>query len=387
MKFLNILKRSCILSFFCVLFAANAQAVVPEPVINAKSAILVEATTGRVLFEKNADEIRQPASMTKMMTCILALENGRMDEQIVISNLSTDTPYSELTLNTGEKLALHEILKGMMLFSDNAAATAVAENLAPTYQDFIQLMNKKAKELGLNYTHFSDPHGLTDEDHYSTAREMMKIARYGWTKAAFRDIVGQKTAIVEWSNPSWRQMYCENTNELLGEYPGMVGIKTGWTSKAGGCLASAAERGGLTLIAVVMGTENADLRFSDTRALMDYGFSLVRAVKGPVRERLGKKVVVHGSKKGHIFAYPAFDIVYPLKKGEKASKFTIRYEMPTYISAPVRRDQQVGELVILFNNREVGRMPMLAGEDVEPGFSLLAYAEGICDDIYSLLFC
>lgn len=373
----------------CVLltaFAGSAEAAV-KPQLEAEAAILVEVSTGRVLYEKNADAVRYPASMTKMMTCILALENGRPDDRIIISNMSTDTPYSELNLSTGDILPLREALEGMMLLSDNAAATAIAENMADNYNAFVGLMNKKAEEIGARSTHFANPHGLTEENHYSTARDMMQIARWGWQNPDFREITAKKTELVEWSKPSWRSYMAENTNELLENYPGMLGIKTGWTSAAGGCLASAAARDGVTLIAVVMGTDTAFERFSDTVKLMDYGFGMVKKEAGPVKERLGKKLPVSGSRKAGIMVYPAFDMCFPIMKGETRDDFSLRNDLPASVPAPIKKNQKVGELVICCKGKEIGRAPMLAAEDAEKGFSLVACAEGICDSIRNLLFC
>lgn len=387
MKIFQVLKNCCMLAVMLVSFATEAWAEMPLPSIEAPAAILVEATTGRVLFEKNADEVRYPASMTKMMTCILALEKGRPDDGIIISNVTMEAPYSYLSFSTGEMLPLQEILEGMMLCSDNAAATAVAENLGRTYQDFIDEMNLKAKNIGAFNTHFCNPHGLTEDDHYSTARDMMTIARYGWSKPQFREIVGKKYELIEWSKPGERSKIAENTNELLEVYPGMVGIKTGWTSDAGGCLASAAERNGITLIAVVMGTDYESERFSDTSQLLDYGFNLIRGEKGPVKERLGKEIKVKGSRKRTIVAYPAFDIVWPLADGESAEQFSLRWEMPESVPAPVKKDQKVGDLLICRNGQEIGRTPILASEDADTGFSLMAKANDICDSLYMILFC
>lgn len=381
-----LLRRAAGLCFVLLAaLAAGAQAA-PKPEPAAEAAILVEASTGRVLFEKNADGVCYPASLTKMMTCILALENGRPDDRIVISNRATDTPYSELQFSTGDILPLREILEGMMLLSDNAAATAVAENLADNYAEFIGLMNKKGQEIGLRHTHFANPHGLTEDDHYSTARDMMEIARWGWQYPDFREITSMKTELVEWAKPARRSYLAENTNVLLESYPGMLGIKTGWTSDAGGCLAAAASRDGVTLITVVLGTEYSSERFADTVKLMDYGFGLVRKARGPVKERLGKKLSVSGSRKAKIMAYPAFDICYPLRLGEQKEDFSLSYKLPDSVPAPIKKNQKVGELVIYCKGKEIGRMPMLAAEDAEKGFSLVACAEGICDTILNL-FC
>lgn len=379
--------KSLLVVLFMVFYCFEAEAAVKPPVLSANTAILVEASTGRVIFEKRADEICYPASMTKMMTGILAIEEEKPYERIVISNLAADTDYPEIGFEVGDELTLREATEAMMIISENSAAVAIAENLGKTYGDFINRMNDKAKEIGAVNTHFVNPNGLPDADHYSTARDMMKIARFGWAMPEFRDIVGRITEPIEWANPSGKRVYIDNTNELLEDYPGMAGIKTGWTSDAGGCLAASATRNGLTLIAVVMGCESGKDRFSDMRALMDYGFSMVKGAEGPVKERLGKDVIVKGSRITKITVYPAYDIYYPILSGESKYKYSIKYNLPHSLQAPLKKHQKVGEMIIYYDGKEIGRTDMLTDKPIERGFSLIAFATEVYETLCSKLFC
>jgi D-alanyl-D-alanine carboxypeptidase (penicillin-binding protein 5/6) len=250
----------------------SVSAAARAPWMSAESAILMEADTGKVLFEKNADRRAYPASMTKMMTCILALENGRPEQMVTIGR---DAAYTRDTeLHTGYKLRLADLLQEMMLISDNGAAVAVADTIGGSQTEFARLMNAKARAIGAKHTHFVNPNGLPNNRHYSTARDMALIAAYGLKDWSFRDMVSSRLDRVYLAAPVGRSITCENTNELLNSYPGIYGVKTGWTRSAGGCLAAAAERNGVQLIAIVMHSRDGRSRFRDAAALLDYGFNL-----------------------------------------------------------------------------------------------------------------
>ncbi len=365
--------------FFILCICSGLPSAAAEPQVSAEAAILVEASTGRVLYEKNADTQEYPASMTKMMTCILALENGRLDGSVTISPAAAATEYSELGLEAGDKIRLSELLTGMMLESDNAAAVAVAEQLASSVPAFAAQMNAKARELGARQTNFMNPNGLPDDSHYSTARDMMYIARYGMRNPLFRQIVGTKAKRIQWQLPAGKYVDAENTNELLGSYPGMIGIKTGWTSEAGGCLAAAAQRGNVTLIAIVMDSSDADQRFADVAALFDYGFPRVRMAAGPVKEKLGRSIWVHDGKNYKVTAHPAEDVCYALLDNEDTKHYSLRYDVPRFIHAPVKGGQKVGDLVVLYDGKEVNRIDMLADSAIGRGFSLMSMVIGFYD--------
>lgn len=264
---MKLLFRLLTLLFFTLAaLSANAQA----PILTADAAILIDARTGQVLYEKNADKREYPASMTKMMTCILALEQGNPLKTIAISANAANVESTELY--GGEWICLGDLTYQMMLISDNGAATAIAEAIGGNVNHFASMMNEKARAIGAVGTHFVNANGMPDEDHYSTARDMAKIAQYGLRNKEFRQIVSTKSKQVHYERPS-KNLPCTNTNHLLFTYDGAIGVKTGYTRAAQGCLAAAATRNGRTLIAVIMHA-GWDSRFTEAAALLDHGFEM-----------------------------------------------------------------------------------------------------------------
>ena len=248
--------------------------VLASPSILAESAILINARTGGVIFEKNADVRRAPASLTKMITCILCLESKGLNAEFKVTQAAAATEDSYLEMKGGERLLSGELMREMMMESDNGAAVVVAQNVSGSILKFADRMNEKAKELGCRRTHFSNPHGLTAKWHYSTARDMAKIAAYCMKNPDFRNLVNHQKSVIHWKSPSSRTYKSETTNELLAKYNGANGIKTGWTNAAKGCVAASAKRGKVELIAVVMKSKDHDTRFADAKKLLDYGFSV-----------------------------------------------------------------------------------------------------------------
>lgn len=260
--------------FTAVFFTFHNVQVLASPSILAESAILINAQTGGVIFEKNADVRRAPASLTKMMTCILCLESKGLNAEFKVTQAAAATKDSYLEMKGGERLMSGELMREMMMESDNGAAVVVAQNVSGSILKFADRMNEKAKELGCRRTHFSNPHGLTAKWHYSTARDMAKIAAYCMKNPDFRNLVNHQKSVIHWKSPSGRTYKSETTNELLGKYNGANGIKTGWTNAAKGCVAASAKRGKVELIAIVMKSKDHDTRFADAKKLLDYGFSV-----------------------------------------------------------------------------------------------------------------
>ena len=259
----------CILALF-IYFPSFAAEVPP---LTADAALLMDADSGTILYEKNSTKKEYPASMTKMMTCILALEKGDPYHMLTISPNAAQVESTELY--GGEWIRLSDLTYQMMLISDNGAATAIAEAIGGNVNHFADMMNEKAKSIGCENTHFVNANGMPDENHYSTAEDMAKIARYGLQNKKFRDIVATKSKQVHYENPQ-KNLYCGNTNELLYTYPGCIGIKTGYTRAAAGCLTAAATRNGKTLLVVIMHSKDYDTRFTEAAALLDYGFGTIR---------------------------------------------------------------------------------------------------------------
>ena len=363
---------SAIIISVAVVFSGNAAAAPKEPTISADSAIVIEATTGRVIYEKNADVVRPPASMTKMMTCILGLENLAPNEEIRISQAAQDTAYPELDLMAGDVLSSNELLMGMMLVSDNGAAVALAQAVAGSVPAFAKMMNDKAWEIGCTSTNFVNPNGLPASNHYSTARDMAKIAAYCMENWDFRDIVSTKRETIHWMTPVDVTVKVENSNKLLGSYKGANGIKTGWTNAAGGCLAASALRGEIELIVIVMHSEDVDTRFDDARKLLDYGFARVSQIYGIDVDSAVRNVFVKNGEHATIEVGPAGNLMFPLLDDEYAGKLSVDYEIPRVLEAGIKTGDAVGKAILKYDGREVASVPVVARESVDKGSSVVS---------------
>ena len=375
-----------LLLLMVVLYPWHVSAAAAEPDLTAQAAILVEASTGRVLYEKNADDTHYPASMTKMMTCLLGIERNTPGALVRVSDNAAGAESSELGLEAGDSLRFSELLQGMMIVSDNAAAVVAAEYLGGSVDGFAAMMNEKAAALGMTGTHFANPNGLPDENHYTTARDMIRLARYAWQNPQFRHIVGVQKQNIYWQYPRGKSVEAESTNELLGVYKGMNGIKTGYTQAAGGCLAGAAERNGVQLISVVMGTDGYDIRFPETAALLDYGFARVKNAKLLERQKAARVIHVHNGSDYKMQVRPAGDVWVPLVDGEDIRHYNVSYDLPRYTTAPVRAGDSVGSLIVSYDGREVERVPLIADSAVNRGFSLMSFLTGIYDGVYGVVF-
>ncbi len=251
------------------LFFPSAQAAAQQPEVAAEAACLMVMGTKQVLYDKNKDGIMYPASTTKIVTLLTALENGRLGDEVLVSAAAAECEGSSLELRQGDRLELGELLYGMMLVSGNDAALAVAEHVGKgSVEDFVQMMNETAGKAGAARTHFTNPHGLPDPiNHYTTANDMALLTSYGYGKVGFSEIVASREHGVMFNNRAKRKVM--NTNRLLGRFPDANGVKTGYTNEAGECLVAGARRGGVQLIAVVF---NSDQRWSDAGKLLEYGF-------------------------------------------------------------------------------------------------------------------
>ena len=357
-----------IISFLFIL-SPSAQARQKNLDILADSAILIEATTGRVIYEKNADERRPPASMTKMMTCILGLEYLTPEDRIKISQEAAYTEDSELMLQEGDLIEAGELLRGMMLVSDNGGAVAIGEAVSGNIYDFSRLMNDKAREIGCTDTNFENPNGLPNDIHLSTARDMAKISMYCLQNWDFRDIVSTQRETIHWLQPANHSLKVENTNKLLGTYKGTTGLKTGWTNAAGGCLAASAKRGEVELIAIVMHSEDTVTRFQDAQALLDYGFERVTSIYGINKDNVEKKIFVRGGEQATLEVGLADDLNYPLLRDEYRQNLTVEYDLPKVVDGGIKIGDTVGTAQLKYNGKVVASVPFVAKENVEEGFS------------------
>lgn len=261
-------RRICI-SFFITLFAwGNIVSAAVPPKIDAESAVLMVLDDNLVLFGKNPTRRMYPASTTKITTLITALEKGKLTDVVATSPRAVACEGSSLELKAGDRLLLREALYGMMLVSGNDAAEAIAETVAGSVPNFVAMMNEEAKQIGATSTHFTNPHGLPDVEHFSTAYDLALLTAYGMKNPTFAKIVSTREYDVHFLKR--KNEHVVNTNKLLSSYTGANGVKTGFTNAAGDCLVAAAKRGNVQLIAVIL---NDDNRWEDAAKLLDYGFA------------------------------------------------------------------------------------------------------------------
>ena len=244
--------------------------IVTQPTINSRAAIVYDKNSGQILFGKNENEKRKMASTTKIMTAIIVIENSNLDDIVTISSKAAGTGGSRLGLHTNDKISVKNLLYGLMLCSGNDAAVALAEYVGGSVSDFAVLMNNKCTELNLKSTHFVTPHGLDNDEHYTTAYELAIITKYALQNDIFCKLVGTKNYTITINNSS---KSLSNTNELLGSLNGVYGVKTGFTNGANRCLVTAVKRNNLDLICIVLGADTKNDRTKDSIELIEYVFN------------------------------------------------------------------------------------------------------------------
>ncbi len=326
-----------------------------EPVTSAAHAILIECETGRVVYEKAADEQAFMASTTKIMTALLALEHCAMTELASVPEEAVLTEGSKAYLARGEKLTVNDLLYGLMLSSGNDAAVTLATHIAGSVPDFAALMNARAKEIGCANTHFVNPNGLPDEAHYTTARDLAVIAAEAMRLPEFREIVG--TTYHQTASGDTNRTF-KNKNKILWQYDGGCGVKTGFTKAAGRCLVFAAERDGMTLLGCVL---HAPDMWTDACALLDYGFDTLSLELLVDATRPLASVPVSGSTKKQLAAYPICDILYPLLQ-DGGDMVDWEVKTPDTLAAPVQAGDSAGTLTLLINGERVQTVELIVTE-------------------------
>lgn len=256
-----------------ILQAVNAEVDMPK--ISSKIALIYDRASGEVLYEKNGYRKAKMASTTKIMTCLVVLENANLNDIVTVSKKAAGTGGSRLGLKTNDKISINDLLMGLMLESGNDAAIALAECIGGSVENFAKLMNTKAKKIGLKNTHFVVPHGLDNEEHYTTAFELAKITDYALKIEKFRNIVATREYNVTINGYN---KAISNTNELLGNLDGVYGVKTGFTNGAGRCLVTSCKRGELDVITVVLGADTKKIRTTDSINLINYAYKNYKVV-------------------------------------------------------------------------------------------------------------
>lgn len=348
-----------------LLYTCPAQAA-GELRITAASALLMDAGTGQVLYEHNGYKRREPASLTKIMTAIIALEYGHPEEIALIGKEPANISVGqELRLKKGDRLTLENLIKAALLYSANDSTVAIAQHVAGSQERFIELMNTKALVLGALDTRFANTNGYHHPKHYTNAHDLALITRYALTNNDFAGIVSLPRSTIEWADGK-RKIEVGNTNSLVREnsYQGIIGVKTGTTIRAGNCLIAAARRNGRTLIAVILHSRN---RFRDAVNLLDYGFNdLPRAAVAGRGEVIGQ-IPVTGGLENQVKAVCPQE-VYLYLNDRDLSKLTRKVITESSLEAPVKAGRKVGTVVFMLKGREMARTGLVAAGPVDtPG--------------------
>lgn len=320
--------------------------------ISAVSAILINADTGEIIYEKNAHEKRAMASTTKIMTALLTLESGQLDKRFTVDDMAIKVEGTSMGLREGDIVTRRALCYGMLLPSGNDAANAAAVNISGSMSAFAEKMNEKAAELGMENTNFVTPSGLDADGHYSTAYDMALLTSYALKNSEFKKICGSSSAALEYGNPPYRRTLY-NSNKLLSQYSGCIGVKTGFTDNARRCLVSAAERDGITLIAVTL---NAPDDWSDHAEMFDYGFSLLTPYE-VMPDSFAIPVI--GGEAEKITAVPEKSKLIGIMDGE-SDNITVEYYVPEFIYADIEKGDKLGLAKIYYNNTEITSIPLVA---------------------------
>jgi len=346
--------------------AAAAQPVTELPfAIQAKAALLMDYDTGTVLYEKNAHQKLPMASITKIMTLLLAMEaieDGRLklDDPVHVSEHAASMGGSTVFLEAGETFPVSTILESVIVASANDGSVALAEKIYGSHELFVQKMNERAQQLGMKNTNFVNCTGLPAENHYSTAYDIALMSRellkhqtfFKWSTIWMDYMRDGKTMLV-------------NTNRLVRFYEGCDGVKTGYTQEAGHCVSATAKRGNLRLIAVILGAPTSQVRFSEASKLLDYGFANYESVlvvkKGQIVQN---EIPVTGGKTTKIMGLAADNLSLLIGKGEP-KEFTKDVQISAPLKAPIEKGQKIGELTVKRDGKEVGKVDIVAGESVE----------------------
>lgn len=350
--------------FFCFILLFNIAVLAEEPKVNAISAVVVDGDTGRILWGKNENKPMAMASTTKIMTALVALENSDITKETTVSKNATLASPVKMHLAVGEKLTIEQLLYAMMLQSYNDSAVAVAEAVGGSVEKFCTMMNEKAKEIGCSDTVFETPNGLDKGNHHSTAEDMSKIGVYALKNQNLMKIMNTRDYTFKSSKTTYSFV---NKDRLLSEYEGAIGMKTGFTGKAGHCFVGAANRGDITLVSVVLasgwGTAGKSRKWIDTKALLNYGFNNYK-----------KYSIINGSEKMNISIDKAEKEIAELKyedsvdlllsENEKAN-LKIENELPQNITAPINYGDSVGIGKVYTGNTLLKTVKIISAENIE----------------------
>jgi D-alanyl-D-alanine carboxypeptidase (penicillin-binding protein 5/6) len=373
------------------------------PDISAPSGILIDAETGDILYEKNAFEMMYPASTTKIMTAILTLENTKLQDIVTIDKTTPYTDGNRIYAIEGETFTVEQLLHALLIESANDAAVALAKHVSGSVEEFANLMNKRAKELGAKNTNFVNPNGLPNNEHVTTAYDLSMIAKYAMTLPLFPDIVKKVRYQIPPTDKQPETRYLRSSNRFLWgvggrnkinykgqwvdiKYDIIEGIKTGYTIQAQQCLVTSAKKDGHRLIAVVLKAQGTNI-YTDTRTLIDYGFDTFQFMKLTDESRSVKTVLVEGGQEGTLEVRTQKELYKAMPKDEAVPLVTESVEIPEKLRAPIHKGDVIGKLMFSSNGIVLGAVNLVAAKTIEeregittiffndqsPGKSILKY--------------
>ena len=349
---------------------------------NAKTAILVETTTGKILYEKEKDTKMSPASMTKIMTLLLtmeALENEKikLDDEVHISKNAASMGGTQIFIEEGSKVKVETLLKGIGIASANDAAVAMAEYIGGTEENFVNMMNEKARELGCKNTTFKNPHGLDEDGHLTTAYDLSIIARELLKYPLALKITSTYEDYIEVSGENH---WLVNTNRLLKFYKGIDGLKTGYTNNAGYCLTATMEKNNMRLLSIVMKEDTKDNRNDDTIAMMEYGFSNYGSKNIINKNEFEEKMIVDNSYDKEVKYYINSDVNIIVNKNVKTIDYKIDKELLN-VKAPLKKNDKVGILTLKYDGNEY-KYDLIVKEDIKKTTYMKIFND-LLSDIFS----
>ncbi len=384
--FLNKTKRmaAMLLAAATLFCSVNLTAFAAKPSVTAGAAILIDAHTGNVLFEKNAEKKMYPASTTKIMTALVALDAVKREEISLSQPLTLsdaahktlDPDGSSIALKVGESMTLEGLLQGLLIASGNDAAVTIAEGISGSTEQFVAKMNEKAKALGLADTHFVNPHGLHNDQHYTTAHDMARLAQHAMKNDTFRSIVECAHIYLPATNMSDKR-YFINTNNLVSRmrypyyfYDKATGIKTGSTDQAGYCLVSSAEDKGKSVIAVVFNAEDISVSHNESKAILEHGlgdFTLkTLAKRDDIFGEVKVKQAADGTDHLLLSAKENLDALFP--SGGDTEKIEVQCEIPEKVKAPISAGQVIGKATFIYEGKQVGQVDLCSTVEIKRHF-------------------
>ena len=365
----------------CMFLPLNIKADEIDLAPNAGSAILIEFETGEIIFEKNSHEKLHPASMTKIMSMLIIMEHidkGLIgwDDIVTVSANASGMGGSQILLETNEKMAVRDLFKGIAVASGNDAVVAMAEYIAGTEEAFVNMMNDKAKELGLADTNFKNVHGLDDANHYSSAYDMAMMAR---------ELIKHKT-VLEYTSiyedylrkGTDKEFWLVNTNKLVRFYDGADGLKTGYTSQAGYCLTATATKNNMRLIAVAMNEPDSKTRNAEVTSMLDYGFAQYSTETVLSTDSILDKALVDKGKKEYVEIVPTENITFLNKKTENAKNATYEIKL-NELKAPLKKGDVVGTLIVKFDENDKKEVNITVKEDIDKCNIFELFLRYLCD--------